>query len=59
MFNLSDKQREKVNIKLGMNSRNITKEETVESINEIFDELLQAKYIDEIIEYMEKLYKEE
>ena len=59
VFNLSDKQREKVNIKLGMNSRNITKEETVESINEIFDELLQAKYIDEIIEYMEKLYKEE
>ena len=42
-----------------MNSRNITKDETVESINEIFDELIQAKYIDEIIEYMEKLYKEE
>lgn len=59
VFNLSDKQREKVNIKLGMNSRNITKDETVESINEIFDELIQVKYIDEIIEYMEKLYKEE
>lgn len=57
IFNLSDTQRDKVNLKLASVTRVLERNESIKSIDKLYDEIIEKKCVDEVINYLKKVYE--
>lgn len=57
VFNLSDTQRYRVNLKFSSIIRAIENNESVESVDKLYNEIIEKNRIDEIINYIKKVYE--
>ena len=57
IFNLSDVQRDKVNLKFQSKIRHLEKNESVKDMDKLYYEIMEKNYIDEFINYLKEVYE--
>lgn len=57
VFNLSDTQRYRVNLKFSSIIRAIEKNESVESVDKLYNEIIEKNRIDDVLNYLKKVYE--